>query len=189
MKHKQLYKKRGKTQKGSGFGFSYWKYCLSIAVIAFFSSETHAQTILNASGGSGDIAGNLYAYSIGEMVLVSTETSSSFTVTQGVLQAKSTTMGVEETSFLEDGLALYPNPVKNTLYLQPALPGGGELALWIFDLNGQLVMKEKINLQSGTERQQLNLSALQEGNYLLYANLQQEEEIYEHTFKIIKKGK
>lgn len=166
-----------------------WKCFAFVCILCVtFPVAAAAQTALNASGNSGSIAGNLYAYSIGEMVLVSTETSSNLIVTQGVLQASSGTMGVAETTFLAENLSLYPNPVENTLYLQPTLPGGGELSVGLFDLRGRQLMQRKIELQSGSERQELNLSTLQEGSYLLKATLQQGERTYEHSFKVLKRG-
>lgn len=188
MEHKLLHFETPKTPKPRGAKASIWKIRLGFALVGFvfFPNGINAQSTLNASGGSANIAGNLYAYSIGEMVLVSTETSSSLVVTQGVLQASGTNMGVEENTLLAESLLLYPNPVANTLYLQPSLPGGGELSLQLSDLRGRLIMERKINLQTGAERQELDLSSLQEGTYLLQANLQQGKRTYEHSFKILK---
>lgn len=166
-----------------------WK-CFAFAWVlcAAFPAVAAAQTTLNAAGNSGSIAGNLYAYSIGEMVLVSTETSTNLVVTQGVLQANNGNMGVAENTFLAESLSLYPNPVENTLYLQPALPGGGELSVDLFDLRGRRLMQHKMDLQAGNERQELDLSTLQEGTYLLRATLQQDDRTYEHSFKVLKLG-
>lgn len=163
------------------FAFA-WILCVAFPFVAA------AQTTLNASGNSGTIAGNLYAYSIGEMVLVSTETSTNLVVTQGVLQASGGTMGVAENTFLAESLSLYPNPVENTLYLQPALPGGGELSVGLFDLRGRRLLQSKMDLHTGSERQELDLSTLQEGTYLLKATLQQDNRTYEHSFKVLKLG-
>ncbi|HET8808764.1 MAG TPA: T9SS type A sorting domain-containing protein [Flavobacteriaceae bacterium] len=190
MEHKLLHFETPKTPKPRGAKASIWKIRLGFALVGFvfFPNGINAQSTLNASGGSANIAGNLYAYSIGEMLLISTETSASFIVTQGVLQAHGDLLDVEENPLLDEGLSLYPNPVANTLYLHPTFPGGGELSLRLFDLRGRLIMKHKINLQTGMERQQLNLYFLQEGTYILQANLQQGKRTYEHSFKILKLG-
>lgn len=161
---------------------------VGFAFFVLFPNGTNAQSTINSSGSSAIISGNLYAYSIGEMVLVSTESSGTLIVTQGVLQASGSVLGVEEETLLEAGLSLYPNPVTNILYLQPNFPDGGELSLQLFDLRGRLILKRKINLQTGTERQELNLSSLQEGAYFLKARLQQNERSQKHSFKILKLG-
>ncbi|HET8809477.1 MAG TPA: T9SS type A sorting domain-containing protein [Flavobacteriaceae bacterium] len=159
--------------------------CILFAVFPFVGN---AQRTVNATGGSANISGNLYAYSIGEMVLVGTESSGTLVVTQGVLQAEGTGLGIEEETLLAESLKLYPNPVANTLYLQPNFPGSGELSLKLFDLRGRLIMQQKADLNSGTERQQMDLSSLQEGTYLLQASLQQGGRSYDHSFKILKRG-
>lgn len=158
------------------------------AMIYMSFSGVYAQRTLNVTGGSAIISGDVYAYSIGEMVLVSTVETSNLFVTQGLLQSNVDEMGVLENNFLAEGMNIYPNPVGNILYLQPSLSGGGKLSLLLFDLRGRLILQRRINLQTGSERQQLNLSSLQEGTYLLQANLQQENRTYNHRFKILKLG-
>ena len=151
-----------------------------------FPLMTNAQRTLNATGGSGSIAGNVFSYSIGEMILVSTVETPTLIVTQGLLQSKVMNMGVEENNLLEEGMSVYPNPVANILVLQPKLQGGGELSVKLFDLRGRLIMQRETVLHFGQEKQQLNLSALQEGTYLLQARLDQDGKVYKHNFKVIK---
>lgn len=162
----------------AGFGL-FWLCC------ALFPTGTFAQQTLNATGGTGTIGGDTYSYSIGEMVLVSTFQNANFGVTQGLLQGAIGGLGVEEV-FLTGGLEVYPNPVSSSLFIQPDFQGGGELQLKLYDLLGRLVLKRQSHLQSGGEKQRLDLSILQEGTYLLKADFTQDGKTYPHTFKILK---
>ncbi|MEO7081517.1 MAG: T9SS type A sorting domain-containing protein [Flavobacteriales bacterium] len=162
---------------------------LSLALFALLPICAQAQSTVNASGGSGTIAGNLYAYSIGEMVLVSTATSAQINVTQGLLQADGElTVGLREDTLVAGQMTLYPNPVDNILYLQPELAQGGELTMQLYDMNGRLIVDQEVRLSSGTERQEIQMASLAEGSYFLRTALRQGEQTTHKAFKIIKAG-
>ncbi len=162
---------------------------LSLALLALIPFFAHAQTTVNASGGSGTIAGNLYAYSIGEMVLVSTETVGQVSVTQGLLQSEGDLhVGLQEDTLIAGNMTLYPNPVDNILYLQPELDHGGELSLRLYDMNGRLVVERDIQLSSGTERQEIEMASLAEGSYFLRTAMRQGQQTFHKAFKIMKAG-
>ena len=183
-----------------------------MALMASLPFVATAQTTVNSSGGSGTIGGNLYAYSIGEMVLVNTVSTAQFIVTQGVLQGdgfpnpgmsvdpldssieeqvqveSDATTGLQEDTLAVGNMTLYPNPVDNILYLQPDLAQGGALSLRLYDLNGRLIEDREVRLNTGTERQEIDMSYLTEGSYFLRTALQQGERTSQKAFKIIKTG-
>jgi hypothetical protein len=153
---------------------------------AFFVTQTQAQRTINAAGGTGTIGGNTFSYSVGEMVLVSTVKITDFYFTQGLLQNDDVNLEIHDNQYLSEGLELYPNPAANVVYLQPAFEGGGELNLKLFDLRGRLINQKQAVLQTGKEKQSLDISMLQEGTYLLQVSLKQKEEVYKHSFKVLK---
>jgi hypothetical protein len=155
---------------------------------ALFFMEANAQQTLNATGGNGTIGGNTFAYSIGEMVLVSTVEITDFYFTQGVLQNDDVNLEIHDNQYLSEGLELYPNPAANTIYLQASFEGSGELNLKLYDLRGRLISQKQVKLHSGIEKQSLDISMLQEGTYLLQAILKQERRVYKHSFKVLKRG-
>ncbi|MEO7081861.1 MAG: T9SS type A sorting domain-containing protein [Flavobacteriales bacterium] len=162
---------------------------LSLALLALIPFCAHAQTTVNASGGSGTINGDLYAYSIGEMVLVSTATVGQISVTQGLLQGEGDLhVGLQEDTLNAGNMTLYPNPVDNILYLQPELDRGGELYLRLYDMNGRLVVERDIQLSSGTERQEIEMASLAEGSYYLRTAMRQGQQTFHKAFKIMKAG-
>ena len=162
---------------------------IPLALFALMPFCTQAQTTVNASGGSGTIAGNMYAYSIGEMVLVSTATTAEISVTQGLLQSDGDmTVGLQEDTLAAGHMLLYPNPVNNILYLQPQLDQGGELSMRLYDMNGRLIVDRDIQLGSGTERQEIDMASFAEGSYFLRTALRQGQQTYHKAFKILKAG-
>ena len=162
-------------------------FFLPLLMAALASIGANAQSTLNATGGTGTIGGDTFSYSIGEMVLVNTFQNSNFAVTQGLLQGPIGGLGVEEV-LLSEGLEIYPNPVENVIHLQPSFDGGGELSLRLYDLQGRLIVKDQSKLQSGTEKQSLDVSILQEGTYLLQATWEQDSRVYKHSFKLLKRS-
>lgn len=162
---------------------SLWGLALLMLLL---SQNINAQRAINATGGTGTISGDVFSYSIGEMILVSTASTGNNFYTQGLLQNDDVNLEVHDNQYLAGGLELYPNPAANVVYLQPSFEGGGEFSLQLFDMRGRLVKQLDERLQSGFEKQSLDVSNLQEGTYLLQAVLNKEGKRYQHTFKIVK---
>lgn len=153
----------------------------------FLCSSVTAQSVINASGGSQNSTSGNFAYSIGEMTLVSTKNSGDITLTQGLLQVESDYLKVRQPDFQKQDLLVFPNPVKKTLRINPTLNQSGDLHLKLLDLQNRVIRSKTVYLQTGQEQQKLNLSALQEGTYLLRVNFKSGGQNYHQVFKIIKK--
>lgn len=184
MKHAQA-----RTHTLSSFLHCLRTFRLPLALLALLPFSANAQTTVNSSGGTGTIAGNMFAYSIGEMVLVSTATTAQITVSQGLLQPDGDLhVGMQEDTLAAGNMTLYPNPVNNTLYLQPELEQGGELSMRLYDMNGRLIVDRDVKLSSGTERQEIDMASLAEGSYYLRTALRQGQQTTHKAFKIMKAG-
>ena len=85
-------------------------------------------------------------------------------------------------------MTLYPNPVNNILYIQPELDNGGELSMRLYDMDGRLIVDRDIRLNSGTERQEIDMASFSEGSYFLRTALRQGQQTTHKGFKIIKAG-
>lgn len=140
-----------------------------LALAAFCSAGAHAQSTLNAAGGSTTIGGNTYEFSVGEMTVVSTNTAGSITVTYGVLQpAKSGGTGIAAQPWLSGALNVFPNPASDELFIKPSLPVGSVLSYRLMDVAGRLVAAPvQATLHTGAEQQHIGLTALAAGNYML----------------------
>lgn len=161
--------------------------CALLAALLLAPANASAQNTVNASGGTGTIGGDTYAYSIGEMAVVGTASNGNLTVTQGVLQAGADIgTAVQESSPAGDRLALYPNPVADQLFLQPAAQGGTLLHFRLLDAAGRLLLQREVPLATGNERQRIDMEDLAGGTYFLKADLLHGTEHHAQTFKVIK---
>lgn len=152
---------------------------------------THAQGIspstLNAAGGSTEIAGDAYEYSIGEMVLVSTFSGPDLIVTQGLLQPFGNgEVGIEALTLSDRELSAYPNPSSDIVYIQPNLSGGGRLTIVLTDITGRQVSTKTAHLKHGNEKQNISLNSFASGSYMLRVTFTAGKKSYVRNFKIQK---
>jgi hypothetical protein len=117
------------------------------------SGSLYAQSTLNATGGGGMIGGNSYDYSVGEMTLVSTQTSNAIIITQGLLQpeAKFTT-STKDLIIAQDQMSIYPNPTAAIVYIQPQFTSAGRMQISLLDATGKTLIRQEYKLSSGTEK-------------------------------------
>ena len=153
-------------------------------------SCAHAQSVgpsaLNATGGSGTIAGNTYEYSIGTINLSQTFSSASLVVTDGVLQPILTPTNVAQPHISAAQLSVFPNPVSSTLFLQPAFAKGGQLKYMLTDAAGKTITGESHALVTGDERQEINMKHLAAGQYHLTVEWQSGSASFTNAYKIQK---
>lgn len=163
---------------------------LLLAAGAAAAGSARAQSIgpstLNATGGSGSIAGNSFEWSVGEMTMISTFSSASLVVTQGLLQPQTGPTGVPNSPFITNHLAVFPNPADGVLYLQPRFEGPVKLGYTLFDMAGRLVMSRETFLKTGNEQQVLVLSHLAAGQYMLSVLLEEKGQTHRAGYKIQK---
>lgn len=142
-------------------------------------------SVLNAAGGSGTIGGNTFEYSIGEVV-VSTYTSSSIVVTQGVLQPNTGSTGITDNK-IETGIEVFPNPSNALVYIRMDTKEAGTLTYRLMDIAGRTVMESTSEEKAGQITQQLDLKRLANASYMLHVRYKPhgtEEQM--NTFKIQK---
>ncbi len=149
-------------------------------------AQAISPSTLNASGGSKEIAGSVYEYSIGEMVLVHTASSTNLIVTQGLLQPMEESVGIAEMILPDNALTVYPNPSQDILYIQPNLSGSGTLTLILSDITGREMKQQSVAIQTGNEKQSLNLQAFASGSYLLNVIFDQNDQKFIKSFKVQK---
>lgn len=151
------------------------------------SGSLYAQNTLNATGGGGTIGGNTYDYSVGEMTLVSTETSSNIIITQGLLQpeAKFAT-STKDLIIAQDQMSIYPNPTAAIVNIQPQFNKAGTMQIRLIDAMGKTIVRQEYKLSSGTEKQQIDISGFAIGNYLLNVNYTNNNTTLKNTYKIQK---
>jgi hypothetical protein len=145
------------------------RYKLLIAALVL-AAPAGAQSLgpseMNAAGRSATVGGNNYEYAIGTVVGQAAYSSASLVVTPGVLQPQNPT-GAGVPAIAAAALRVFPSPMENTLFLEPAFNGAGDLEYKLLNAAGQLVRERSVKLSSGTERQSLDVRGLAAGNYFL----------------------
>lgn len=135
----------------------------------FYSNIVYSQTSLNAGSHQVNIGHHHYEYSIGEMILTSTEHHSNLIVTQGFLQpqlnSSATTTQVDPG--WEGNIMVYPNPVQNILNIEFNSPGPEEYSIQLLDMTGNILYQQLVEKQSSKKVHSMNLSAFTVGSYLL----------------------
>ncbi|SEA35222.1 T9SS type A sorting domain-containing protein [Psychroflexus halocasei] len=161
-------------------------FVLPFIILVSTPNIISAQSTVNTSGGSNTLSIGAFDYSIGEMTVVSTQSNANITVTQGLLQVESSSLGTPEEILSDQDLTIYPNPTTDLLYIKPSLKGSGELSIKLYDLQGRRVSERTFYLETGLEKQKIDLSYLQEATYMLSVEFIHEQKNYRQTYKIVK---
>jgi len=148
--------------------------CLLFATISTYSQET-----IPASGGDATGSGGTSSYSVGQLVYT-TNTSSNGSVTQGVQQSiELFNLSNPELTALTLTAVTYPNPTTDYVVLALTNSTLTDLSYALYDLQGRLVHKGKVN----EDTTQIPMQHLESAVYLLKVN-QNNQEL--KSFKIIK---
>lgn len=154
-------------------------HCFFLILFTFFVSILNAQSAVLATGTNASGSNGSVSYSVGQTTYLYKGAGSQ--ILEGVQQAyEITTLSASETVSKQEGILLYPNPVRDYLYIDftSAPYKGSEYQL--FDAQGKLIKKDVIS-QSKSD---LDLSSLPSAVYILRIN-QNGENL--KTFKVIKK--
>lgn len=140
--------------------------CFGLTIQVCQAQVTHSATI-NAAGGSAQLSGNTYEWSIGEMTLVNTAATANLVVTQGLLQPVLNTTNIKQPELTVDQLKVYPNPTKDIVFIKPNLKPNTSLIILVYDISGRAFLRSELVLKEGTEVQIIDLGTYAAGNYLL----------------------
>ena len=128
-------------------------------------------SVISSSGDSYSNGGVNMDYTLGEIV-VETQTNSTTILTQGFHQ------GVLKVSTQVENIAfktkVYPNPASDYLIIE--LEQSVNADILVYDINGKLVIKDKLNDE---QQKQLDFSFLNTGNYILNINIADKQSVYQ----------
>lgn len=156
------------------------------ATINFCQAQVWHSATVNATGGSAQLSGNTYEWSIGEMTLVNTVSTANLVVTQGLLQPILNTTGIKHPELSANQLQVYPNPTKDIVFIKPNLTPNTSLTLIVYDISGRAFFRTTKVLKTGTEVQTVDLGKYAAGNYLLDIVAGTSAASTKNTFKIQK---
>ena len=149
---------------------------LALPFIGF--GQITSPSVISSSGNSYNNGGVNMDYTLGEIVVETfqptvTPLPLTYTIlTQGFHQ------GILKVTTSVENIAIetkvYPNPT--TQYLIIELEKSVDADLLVYDINGRLVLQDKLIDQS---RKELDFSFLKQGNYLLHINISDKQSIYQ----------
>lgn len=145
------------------------KYLLTLFFLGCISvkGQDIMPDIHNSAGGSAVVNGNIYDWSIGEMVLVSTASGSGIIVTQGLLQPKWQVDYAGGSLALDQLLDVYPVPSRDFISIRASMEQSGRLTCELQDMLGKRISSRIFELSPGTSVQQISMEGVANGNYML----------------------
>ncbi len=165
-----------------------YKLLLAGSICCLMHTAAGAQSVgpsgITAAGRSVTAGGNTHEYAIGQVVSGETRSATGIVVTQGILQPRIQSTGVA--GIQKEELQVFPSPMDRELFLQPAFKGGGELSYTLYDASGRLVSRNSVRLQSGAERQSLQVANLAAGQYMLQVGWQQNGKLVSSAYQVQK---
>ena len=145
-----------------------------LLILLFFPMIGFGQILSPSVIGSAGASFNNSTFStdltVGEVMI---ETFSNITIlTQGFHQV------IEDINSdvinLDINTKVYPNPTTNFLIIE--LEQNVNAELLVYDINGKIVIKDKLNNE---QQKQLDFSFLNQGNYLLHINIAENQSVYQ----------
>lgn len=149
------------------------------------SAQSIGPATLNAAGGSAEVAGNTYEWSVGEMVLVNTAITPGLVVTQGTLQPMAQGTGINNKPALA-GLNIYPNPASDQLNIKFNIARDLDVVLKLTDISGREQYLKQIKNHNGSELITIDFKPYAAGIYMLQVETTDKTKIYTNTFKVVK---
>ncbi|XZF16515.1 T9SS type A sorting domain-containing protein [Chitinophagaceae bacterium MMS25-I14] len=145
---------------------------LSVFFLAACCCKADAQIVpytktINAAGGSAVISTNVYEWSVGEMSLVNTASTSSLVVTQGVLQPYIARTSVATSSGLPGEINVFPNPAQSKLQVQYSFNEPGTVAYSLLDIAGREILKNSDETPAVKGSATIDVAAIASGHYIL----------------------
>ena len=153
---------------------------LLIATLLLGAFQAQAQEAVATAGGNASGTNENVSYTVGQVVYT-TNTGTTGSVAQGVQQPFEiqTVLGAENFN-INLQLAVYPNPTTNWLQLEVRNTDFANLSYQLFDLNGKMILNEKITAETSS----IQMERLPAAIFLLKV-VSNNKEV--KTFKIIKK--
>lgn len=125
-------------------------------------AQTKIQNVINSSGGSTTINGEIYQWSIGETYM-NMDIANGIIVSSGFLQPKS---DLDKEHITEEELNIYPNPVYGNLNVVTKFTSEGQLKYRLFSADGKLVLNSDRHIIPN-ENLKIDLSQISAGVYFM----------------------
>lgn len=161
---------------------------LGLFVSVHIRAQALSPTIINSTGGTGVINGIIYDYSFGEMTMIQTFSTPNLIVTQGLLQTRTDTaaMGIHSNSLETPTITVYPNPAQQLVIFESESPFAEKLNYELTDISGKMITNRELRCSGKKVKEEINLSSLSAGIYLLKITVTSGNQSATQTSKIQK---
>ena len=151
-----------------------WGHHFCLTAFLFCAISTTAQQVspyvLNTASGSGTAGTFRIDWSLGEIPLIHTGTSSSVIITNGFLQSGTgfIATGLREINMLTNAeIKIFPNPVMTQLQLQFKLDVPGTFDIVLYDMTGRKITESVFSYTGGIQSLWFNMNQYPSGSYQL----------------------
>ena len=122
-------------------------FVLHLSLIACIS--LHAQQVVSTSGDQAENSTAQISWTIGEPI-IETCNGGGYELTQGFHQSYLTVSAVDEIQMADFEISAFPNPTTETLEIVVKRASNDDLKYQLYDLNGNLLLEEKITDNEAT---------------------------------------
>lgn len=149
---------------------------LLCACTCAFAQNTVAPQIVNISGGTNDDPTSYYRYewSVGESAVIQTLTSSTLTVTAGILQPQTNLPSGSNGSgqWGTEEIKVFPNPVVTELEVSILSKQKGKVNMLLYDASGRLMGTKVFDYYGTGQITKWNFSPMASGSYTIKITLE-----------------
>ena len=143
-------------------------FLLLFACIGFSAhSQTLSPTVISSSGGFYSNSSGMLSFTVAEMTMVQTFTSSGNILMQGFQQPEDLSVGINEIPVASGDLLIYPNPNNGSFTLSFTNNGNAESSIKIYNLAGQVVLEKQVSQSAGLNTINFDISTYSQGMYIL----------------------
>ena len=130
-------------------------------------SQTLSPTVISSSGGFYSNSSGMLSFTVAEMTMVQTFTSTANILTQGFQQPEDLSVGINEIPVASGELLIYPNPNNGSFTLSFQSNNASEASIRIYNLAGQVVLEKQLSQSAGLNTINFDISAYSQGMYIL----------------------
>lgn len=166
------------------------KNIIFIFYLCILSILTNAQSIspsvINSSGNVVLINNEIYQWSVGE-TYINVDIASNIIVTNGFVQPDQIFITKIENNIKPNELSIFPNPIDNFLTVNTNFTQSGNLAYFIYQVDGKLLQSNLKNISNNTQFL-IGFEHISAGNYIIEFVFEDDsKQKSQASYKILKK--
>lgn len=130
-------------------------------------SQSLSPTVISSAGGFYTSGSAMLSFTVAEMTMVETFTSTNNMLTQGFQQPEDLSVDIPETPVYSGDVMIYPNPTSGQFMLTYTSNSNTDNTIRLYDLLGQVVLSKSVSQQTGSNTVIFDIGAFSQGIYML----------------------